>query len=302
MSKIKNTPEISVVIGTYNQAKLLPKIVASYASQDLSPEKFEVIIVDSSSTDATKELLESYTEEYSWLRYFIQKNTGKAAARNRAVKESLGKYIIITDSDMVAHPSFIREHLEANQKAKQQVCFEGYALNLTNLSQPVNAQKLIPQVNKKGVFSKRLGWYWFLTGNLSMPRSLFEQEAGFSTDFSAYGWEDIELGYRLYKKGVPLFYLKKAINYHYHLVDNNEDYQRFFEKGATARIFLKKHPELKYFLGLNPIATFIYRKLKTSKKIFAKIEAKALSGSDSLSGKFCVWLMKEYHYRQGLIG
>ena len=68
----------------------------------------------------------------------------------------------------------------------------------------------------------KLGWYYFLTGNISFPKALFMQENGFNEVFMSYGWEDIELGYRLEQKKVPLRYLKSAVNYHYHVISKKK--------------------------------------------------------------------------------
>ena len=110
----------------------------------------------------------------------------------------------------------------------------------------------------------------------------------FDEDFKSYGWEDIELGYRLYKMGIPLLYLPSAKNYHYHFVDDQDMVKRKYNMGKSAAIFYKKHPnfEIKMYLGMNPIATAAYNFLKKHPKILQKITNQ--------------YILEEYNYRKGL--
>ena len=82
-----------------------------------------------------------------------------------------------------------------------------------------------------------MGWYYFLTGNISFPKALFEEEQGFSEDFLNYGWEDLELGYRFKKRNIPLYYLTTAVNYHYHVITDKEKSERKLNMGQSAQIF-----------------------------------------------------------------
>lgn len=60
-----------------------------------------------------------------------------------------------------------------------------------------------------------LPWLSFYTGNVSVPRHLL-QKAGFFEEnrFKGYGWEDTELGYRLYQMGATFMHHDKMITYH----------------------------------------------------------------------------------------
>ena len=88
---------------------------------------------------------------------------------------------------------------------------------------------LTQHIQKKIKDGAKLGWYYFLTGNVSFPKSWFEKEGGFSEDFQNYGWEDLELGYRFSQKKYPHYYLKKAVNYHYHVISEEEEIKRWVQ-------------------------------------------------------------------------
>lgn len=86
---------ISVIIPTYNRYSFLKKAVQSVLMQSL--KDFELIIVDDGSTDETKELILSFSDER--IRYFFQENKGVSSARNKGVIESRGDLIAFLDSD-----------------------------------------------------------------------------------------------------------------------------------------------------------------------------------------------------------
>jgi glycosyltransferase involved in cell wall biosynthesis len=293
-------PAISVVIGTYNQCDVLKLILESFNSQSLEKDKYEVIVVDSTSTDGTDQMMKAFKADFNF-RYFIQDNTGKTGARNRGVDESSADIIFITDADMIAHKHLLREHVLAHGNTSKETCFEGLTYNLDRLEWPASDDILSPYIQSNLKDRSKLGWYYFLTGNISFPKALYFREGGLSKDFLGYGWEDLEFGYRLSKKNVPLYYLKNAMNYHYHVITKDEEIERNVKKGESARIFLKKHPELKWFLGLNPVSKFIFPKIKENGPFYTFMKKKCYNSSSSTLHKFGFWFLKEFHYLRGIL-
>lgn len=57
-------------------------------------------------------------------------------------------------------------------------------------------------------------WMNFITSNVSLPRFLMEQAGLFDEGFEGYGWEDWELGFRLYRKGASFIHDDEVVNYH----------------------------------------------------------------------------------------
>ena len=109
-------PIISIIIGSFNQCNILKKILPFYEEVDTSFDLFEVIIVDSSSTDGTEAFLKSYKPRFN-LKYSIQPNQGKAVARNNAANLAEGEILLITDSDMIPEKNFIQGHIQAHHEA-----------------------------------------------------------------------------------------------------------------------------------------------------------------------------------------
>lgn len=87
---------VSVIIPTYNRSKLLKRAIESVISQVAFSG--EIVVVDDGSTDTTKELVTSYSEEAD-IQLLSTANHGPAAARNHGVRQSKYAYIAFLDSD-----------------------------------------------------------------------------------------------------------------------------------------------------------------------------------------------------------
>ena len=94
-------PEISVVMPVYNTGNILGESIESVLDQTF--EDFEYLIVDDGSTDAaTEKILAGQSDPR--VRVIRQSNGGVAAARNRGIAESRGKYIAFLDHDDIFMP------------------------------------------------------------------------------------------------------------------------------------------------------------------------------------------------------
>jgi glycosyltransferase involved in cell wall biosynthesis len=277
--------KLSVVIGTHNQKEKLKAVLESLFRQTLAPTLYEIIVVDSSSNDGTDQMIKSLYPTPSALEYFKVGNKGKPAARNRGIDEAQGEVVFLTDADMVADTNLLLEHLKAHQK-HDNASFEGMTINPGN----------IPYIKENFKAGQKLRFSYFLSGNLSIKKKTLIDAGKFDPDFKSYGWEDIELGYRLARAKVPLYFLPHAVNYHIHEVSVEDMLKRKFEMGRSAALFLKKHPslEIRYFLGLNPVAVFIYNFIKRRPGLIKYITDKANNS------KLFRYLLEEFNYRKGL--
>ena len=93
-----NTPLLSLIIPVYNVEKYLRECLDSLLQQDLSA--CEVLCVNDGSTDGSLAILQEYqTNHPDIFRVFTQTNQGQAAARNKALDEAKGEFVVFLDSD-----------------------------------------------------------------------------------------------------------------------------------------------------------------------------------------------------------
>lgn len=89
---------LSVIIPTYNYAHLLSRCLRSVLSQ-LNPS-CEVLVINDGSTDDTNAVLTEIESKFpNTFKVIQQENAGAAAARNRGMLFSSGKYILFLDAD-----------------------------------------------------------------------------------------------------------------------------------------------------------------------------------------------------------
>lgn len=90
--------KVSIISPTFNCSKFIIETVKSVQSQ--SYKNWEMIIVDDCSTDNTKEIVEKLADEDHRIKYYrLERNSGAAVARNKALELATGKWIAFLDSD-----------------------------------------------------------------------------------------------------------------------------------------------------------------------------------------------------------
>jgi glycosyltransferase involved in cell wall biosynthesis len=110
------TPLVSVVISTYNRHAALYETLRALERQSLEADRYEVLVVDDGSSDGTWSRLSTWSFAYK-LRSFRQaENSGISAARNVALREALGRYVVIMADDLVAPWEFLALHVEALER------------------------------------------------------------------------------------------------------------------------------------------------------------------------------------------
>jgi len=89
-------PKVSVIIPAYNTEKYISQAIESALTQ--TEQSVEVIVVNDASTDATLEVVKSFSDERLTL-INNEYNRGAGYARNRAIQESRGEWVAVLDSD-----------------------------------------------------------------------------------------------------------------------------------------------------------------------------------------------------------
>lgn len=118
---------ISIITPTYNCGEFIGETIESVIKQTYP--YWEMIIVDDCSTDNTKEIVEKYMKNDSRIKYhLLEKNSGAAIARTKAMDLASGTYMAFLDSD----------DLWSENKLEKQISFmklNNYALTCTSYEQ-----------------------------------------------------------------------------------------------------------------------------------------------------------------------
>lgn len=93
--------KVSVIIPVYNAEENLENAINSVINQTIGFENIELILVDDSSTDNSRNIIESYTNKYdNIIPYYSDENHGfPGFGRNVGLKLATSKYIMFLDND-----------------------------------------------------------------------------------------------------------------------------------------------------------------------------------------------------------
>lgn len=109
----EDAPAISVIVCTRDRARLLEPCLASLAAQTLAPGRFEVLVVDNGSTDATPALARRFAAEHAHFRVLAEPRAGRSLAANAALHAARGRYVAFIDDDARARPAWVERILAA---------------------------------------------------------------------------------------------------------------------------------------------------------------------------------------------
>jgi len=193
---------VSVVIPTFNRARLVTEAVSSVIDQ--LDDGDECLVVDDGSTDETAARIA--TRFAGRVRLVTTANRGVAAARNRGVQESRGELIAFLDSDDVWLPGkLVAQRRFLAQDRRAEIC-------QTNEIWVRNGRRVNPCLHHR----KPSGWIFHeslercLVGasTVLLRRSLFERCGGF--DEALPVCEDYDLWLRI-SRDTPIWLIDEPL-------------------------------------------------------------------------------------------
>ena len=250
-------PRYSVIITTYNRWDKLARCLDHLAQQTCPVDQFEVLVVDDGSSDRPARPLADWAADYPFaLRTWRVPNGGQGNARNYALSKAQGDIILFIGDDIYVAPSWLAQHAAVHTKYPAEHIG---VLGFTTWAADVPVSPFMYWLEhgghqfKYGALARRpeidtelhlveADYWFFYTSNLSLKRSLLLKDS-FSPTFKAYGWEDIELGYRLQQRhAFKLYYQPLATAGHDHVMAESELNARMRAVGRSAVLFQQMYP------------------------------------------------------------
>ena len=287
--------DLSVVIPTYNRIDTLRYVIPSLLAQDLDAGRYEIIVADSNSNDGTAEYLRQISAREARVRHLPGAYSGRAAARNAGIAAAQGAIVLFNDSDIIAATDLLTRHLSRHHERRcavvgLEVQVRSYNEYLAKSRTPPTRDTLHPPSRKQ------ISWLYFLTGNASVPKADLEAVGGFDESFTGYGHEDLELGYRLQARGIPIVYEAKAVNYHLQDVGVVDQIAKMEQAGRSTVRFYRKHPAfvVKLRLGMTPVSLGAHGLLERLPAILRWIERRSATSPVART------IAYQYHYVSGI--
>jgi glycosyltransferase involved in cell wall biosynthesis len=177
------TPDISVIIPTYNRISMLKEALDSVFAQEFDGV-VEVIVVDDNSQDGTSAVV---SQKYPEVRLIsLKENVGAYVTRNRALSEAKGKYIAFLDSDDLWEKNYLKSQITALEGKEKYFCVSGLTVWDTRKNQKQTSyQKQKPNLDKYASPIHHLLVLSFIStpSSVVFPRQAFDEVGLFEESF-----------------------------------------------------------------------------------------------------------------------
>lgn len=206
---------ISAVIPNYNGAtllgELLPKIRETLSNLALT-------VVDDASTDGSADLLRERFADVNLIAR--SENGGFSAAANDGIRATKGDFVLMLNNDVELTPGFLDSIMPL---------FDDDSVFA------VSPKIVLPRRGDLDEGAKTGSWHHglfstdqrqdvsnvepivYATGCAAVyRRSMLEALGGFDEAYSPFYWEDVDLGYRAWKRGWRSLYQPAGVVYHQH--------------------------------------------------------------------------------------
>lgn len=184
-------PYFSIVIPTYNRARLLDDCLASVLVQRFGD--YEVVVVDDGSTDDTAAVLARYGERVSICR---QPNRGPGAARNAGIRHARGRYVAFLDSDDVWFPWTLDVYARAIRETHDPAFVAGKPVRFGAPSELTSVTEAEPEVLAfDDYYASGDEWRWWGASSFVVRADALADAGGFTDEW--INGEDADLAMRL---------------------------------------------------------------------------------------------------------
>ncbi len=248
-----NYPKVSIIIPAKNAQNTIQKCLDSILN--LNYKNFEVIVVNDGSIDDTEKILKTYNN----IKVITTKDTGPSSARNIAIEHASGEFIAFTDADCIADTEWINELLGefltettagagGSQKSPKDETEFG-----RKIQEFFKIFGFVSDYIKSGCKTRQTTHN--PTCNVMYRKSVLIELGGFLEGL--WPGEDVELDYRIKKKGYGLIFNPAAIVYHYR-VDNFKGFCRMmFNYGRAQGQLFRKYGFFR-IIHFVPLFVFIF--------------------------------------------
>lgn len=202
---------VSVVVPTYNQAKLLIETVDSILAQSLAPA--EIVILDDGSSDDTAEVVRRLPSK---VKYFYKPNGGICAARNAGAAFVGSKYIAFCDHDDLWRKDKLAKQMDLHHQAPHmEYSFTNFAIVSDGVWASASKFEDAPAdffdgcrslstsglICEDSLYEKLLRFQPIWPSTILITKRLFQKLDGFNEAFGRNPSEDLEFTLRCLQQG-----------------------------------------------------------------------------------------------------
>lgn len=116
---------VSIITPSYKSERFISDTIESVLAQTY--QNWEMIIIDDVSPDNSNKIIEEYCKKDSRIKLIkLEKNSGPAVARNRAIEEAKGRYIAFLDADDLWKPEKLEKQIRFMEEKNCALSYSAY--------------------------------------------------------------------------------------------------------------------------------------------------------------------------------
>ena len=247
-------PLASVLVPTFQRRTALQRLIAALGRQTLARAAFEVVVVVDGSNDGTAEWLAATAPPVT-LRWLEQPNRGRAAACNAALAAARGDLAVLLDDDMEPGPEWLAAHVAGHPPGTRRALIGAVPVAAADRRPGPGAyvgRKFAAHLRRLEAQGGAVTLRDVYSGNLSIRRDVLLACGGFDPAFREYGYEDLELAWRLWAAGIAIAYSAEAWAWQHYDKDAKGLVADARARGRTGVLLATRHPEAAGELRLDP--------------------------------------------------
>lgn len=193
---------ISVVVPTRNRPRLLRKCLDSLVKQNYSSRIYEIIVVDDGSdTDEAGLTVKDFSKKFKNIKYFRQKKSGPATARNLGLRVSSAPIVAFIDDDCTASSKWIKSLIAAFSRNKGAWAVEGKTVT----KGPIGPFSHYIINNNGGMF---------MTCNMAFMKKRLLEAGRFDERFKHANREDADVAFSMIEMGGRIAFSRDSLVEH----------------------------------------------------------------------------------------
>ena len=268
---------ISVIVCTYNRDKYIYNVLKSLADNTLSPNCYEIVLVDNNCTDNTRSECTRFAQDFPEVafRYLVETNQGLSHARNRGIKESAGDILVYVDDDALVNKAYLQTYADFFEQHPEIDAAGGPIIPQYETSEPTWMSPIIKALltgykylgNQPKEFPKN---DYPGGGNAAYRATVFDKVGLFNVELgrkgdSLVGAEEKDIFDKMTTLGMRFYYLPNAILYH--IIPEKKLSRDYFDRlsfsiGKSERMRTQQISKTKYHKrllseGIKWIATIV---------------------------------------------
>jgi glycosyltransferase involved in cell wall biosynthesis len=230
------------VVPTRGGARRLPKLLDTLRAQ--TTRDFEVIVVVDGDTDDSVGVLDRIRGDLELRVIAFPENRGRSAALNAGFAAARGSVLIRCDDDLLPGPDYVAGHVARHASARAAVGVIGLSRNVFRPSAYARAYGRSRDIQfRESAYAENPERFWrYWAANVSVTRETFDWVGRYDETYRAYGWEDVDWGYRLVRLGVPIVLAPELETVHTGPAPTTAArIRKAYDSGAARGRFVAKH-------------------------------------------------------------